>query len=288
MRADQRARRDAFLQRIGTRPLVMGILNLTPDSFSDGGRFVAPEVALAHAAAMAGAGCDIIDVGGESTRPGAMPVSEAEELSRVEAIMAELAARLEIPLSIDTYKASVAARAIEAGAVLVNDVWGLQKEPAMAGVVAAGEAAVVIMHNRAEKDAALDILAEIREFFARSLKLAEIAGIPRSRIILDPGIAFGKTARQNVEVIARLRELTDFGRPIMVGLSRKAFLGSLMEGGIEGQLIGTVAANLAAAMHGASIFRVHDVAEHVSAFKVLDTICKGPMHRQSGGYDRRG
>ena len=220
--------------------------------------------------------------------PGAIPVSEAEELSRVEAIMAELAARLEIPLSIDTYKASVAARAIEAGAVLVNDVWGLQKEPAMAGVVAAGEAAVVIMHNRAEKDAALDILAEIREFFARSLKLAEIAGIPRSRIILDPGIAFGKTARQNVEVIARLRELTDFGRPIMVGLSRKAFLGSLMEGGIEGQLIGTVAANLAAAMHGASIFRVHDVAEHVSAFKVLDTICKGPMHRQSGGYDRRG
>jgi dihydropteroate synthase len=275
MRAEQRARRDAFLEKIGTRPLIMGILNLTPDSFSDGGRFVAADAALAHAAAMAAAGCDIIDVGGESTRPGAVPVTEAEELARVEALLAELAARLEIPLSIDTYKANVAARAIELGVVLVNDVWGLQKDPAMANAVAAGEAAVVIMHNRADKDAALDILAEIRRFFARSLELAEIARIPRSRIILDPGIAFGKTARQNAEVLARLGELADFGCPIMVGLSRKTFLGSLVEGGVEGQLIGTIAANLVAAMHGASIFRVHDVAEHVVAFKVLDTICKG-------------
>ena len=275
MRVEQRARRDAFLEKIGSRPLVMGILNVTPDSFSDGGRFVAPEAALAHAAAMADAGCDIIDVGGESTRPGAVAISEAEELSRVEATLAELAASLDVPLSIDTYKAAVAARAIAAGAVVVNDVWGLQKDPMMADTVASGEAAVVIMHNRADKDAALDIVAEIRRFFARSLGLADIAGIPRSRIVLDPGIAFGKTARQNVEVIARLGELADFGCPIMVGLSRKTFLGSLAEGGIEGQLVGTVAANLVAAMHGASIFRVHDVAEHVSAFKVLDTICGG-------------
>jgi dihydropteroate synthase len=275
MRAKQRAQRDAFLKKIGSRPLVMGILNLTPDSFSDGGRFVTAEAALAHAAAMAAAGCDIIDVGGESTRPGATPVTEAEELSRVEATLTELAVKLEVPLSIDTYKASVAARAIEGGAILVNDVWGLQKDPAMAGTVAATQAAVVIMHNRVEKDASLDVIAEIRRFFARSLELAAAAGIPRSRIILDPGIAFGKTARQNVEVIARLGEFTGFGCPIMVGLSRKAFLGSLVEGGIEGQLIGTVAANLAAAMRGASIFRVHDVAEHVTAFKVLDTICPG-------------
>jgi dihydropteroate synthase len=275
MRVEQRARRDAFLEKIGSRPLVMGILNLTPDSFSDGGRFVAPEAALAHAAAMAEAGCDIIDVGGESTRPGAVAISEAEELSRVEATLAELAAGLEVPLSIDTYKAAVAARAIAAGAVVVNDVWGLQKDPMMADTVASGEAAVVVMHNRADKDAALDIVAEIRRFFARSLELADLAGIPRSRIILDPGIAFGKTARQNVEVIVRLGELADFGAPIMVGLSRKTFLGSLAEGGIEGQLVGTVAANLVAAMRGASIFRVHDVAEHVSAFKVLETICGG-------------
>ncbi len=275
MRVEQRARRDAFLEKIGSRPLVMGILNVTPDSFSDGGRFVAPEAALAHAAAMADAGCDIIDVGGESTRPGAVAISEAEELSRVEATLAELAASLDVPLSIDTYKAAVAARAIAAGAVVVNDVWGLQKDPMMADTVASGEAAIVIMHNRADKDAALDILAEIRRFFARSLELADLAGIPRSRIIIDPGIAFGKTARQNVDVIARLGELTDFGCPIMVGLSRKTFLGSLVEDGIEGQLVGTVAANLVAAMRGASIFRVHDVAEHVSAFKVLDTICGG-------------
>jgi dihydropteroate synthase len=284
MRVEQRARRDAFLAKIGTRPLIMGILNLTPDSFSDGGRFVAAEAALSHAAEMEAAGCDIIDVGGESTRPGAVPVTKAEELSRIETIFAELALRLDIPLSIDTYKASVAARAVELGAILVNDVWGLQKDPEMAGAVAAGEAAVVIMHNRADKDAALDILVDIRRFFARSLELADIAGIPRSRIILDPGIAFGKTARQNVEVIARLGELADFGCPILVGLSRKTFLGSLVEGGIERQLVGTVAANLAAAMHGASIFRVHDVAEHVSAFKVLDTICgggsPGPIRRQ--------
>jgi dihydropteroate synthase len=274
MRAEQRARRDAFLEKIGTRPLVMGILNLTPDSFSDGGHFATAEAALAHGAAMAAAGCDIIDVGGESTRPGAAPVSEAEELSRVEATLAALAARLDVPLSIDTYKASVAARAIETGAILVNDVWGLQKDPAMTDAVAAGEAAVVLMHNRAEKDAAIDILADIRRFFARSLGLAESAGIPRSRVILDPGIAFGKTARQNVEVIARLGELAEFGCPIMVGLSRKTFLGSLVEGGVEGQLVGTVAANLAAAIHGASIFRVHDVAEHVSAFRVLDALRK--------------
>lgn len=271
MRAAQRAQRDAFLEKIGTRPIVMGILNLTPDSFSDGGRFVAAEAALAHAAEMAEAGCDIIDVGGESTRPGASPVTEADELARIESIFAKLAGALEIPLSIDTYKANVAARAIALGAVLVNDVWGLQKDPAMADMVAATEAAVVVMHNRTEKDAAIDIIADIRRFFTRSLALAESAGIARSRIILDPGIAFGKTGRQNVEAIARLGELLDFGCPILVGVSRKTFLGSLMRG-TEGSLFGTIAANLAAAVNGAAIFRVHDVAEHVTALGVLHTI----------------
>lgn len=274
MRADQRAKRDAFLDKIGRRPLVMGILNLTPDSFSDGGRFTAAEAALSHAGRMAAEGCDIIDIGGESTRPGASPVSEAEELGRVEAVLGELGGALEVPLSIDTYKANVAARAIELGAVVVNDVWGLQKDAAMADAAAAAEAAVVIMHNRVDKDASIDIIADIRSFFAHSLALAERAGIPPSRIILDPGVAFGKTARQNVEVIARLNELSEFGRPILIGVSRKKFLGSLIEGGIEGQVIGTVAASLIAAMNGAAIFRVHDVAEHVAAFKVLDAICK--------------
>lgn len=272
MRADQRARRDAFLGKIGTRPVVMGILNLTPDSFSDGGRFVAAEAALAHARRLAADGCDIIDVGGESTRPGSVPVSEAEELARIEPLLTSLAGTLDVPISVDTYKSKVAARAVELGAVLVNDVWGLQKDPGMADAVAAAEAAVVIMHNRSEKDASTDIIADIRQFFARSLALAEQAGIAPSRIILDPGIAFAKTARQNAEVIARLAEFHDFGRPILVGVSRKAFLGSLIEGGVEAQLVGTVAASLAALAAGASLFRVHDVAEHVAALKVFDAI----------------
>ena len=274
MRADQRARRDAFLDKIGTRPLVMGILNLTPDSFSDGGRFVTVEAALSHAMRLEAEGADIIDVGGESTRPGAAPVAEAEELARIEAVLPELALVLAGPLSIDTYKSNVAARAVELGAVLVNDVWGLQKDPDMAGVVAATGAAIVLMHNRIDKDPAADIIADIRRFFANSLSLAEKAGIPRSRIILDPGIAFGKTSRQNVEVIARIGELKEFGCPILIGVSRKKFLGSLSDDGFEGRLIGTVAASLTAAFGGAEIFRVHDVVEHVTALKVLDAIRK--------------
>ena len=277
MRAEQRARRDGFLARIGTRPIVMGILNLTPDSFSDGGRYVTAEAALSHAKKMAAQGCDIIDVGGESTRPGASPISENEELARTEPILVELANKLEVPLSIDTYKSKIAARAVELGSILINDVWGLQKDPAMAETVAATEAAVVIMHNRAEKDAAIDIMADMRSYFSRSLALAAAAGIPRSRIIVDPGVAFGKTSRQNVEVLRRLGELTEFGCPILIGTSRKAFLGSLSEGKIEAQLVGTIATTLAACAAGASIFRVHDVAEQVAALKVFHTIRSAPL-----------
>jgi dihydropteroate synthase len=271
MRAEQGAKRDAFLAKIGVRPVVMGILNLTPDSFSDGNRFMKTDAALSQASRMAAEGCDIVDVGGESTRPGALAISDAGELARLEHVLAALG-RSEVPFSIDTYKARVAARAIELGAVLVNDVWGLQKDPAMAGTVAAAEAAIVIMHNRVQKDAAIDIVADVRGFFAHSLMLADKAGIPRNRVILDPGIAFGKTALQNVEVINRLNELLDFGCPILVGVSRKTFLGSLVEGGIEGTLVGTIAASLAALAGGASLFRVHDVAEHVAALKVFHTI----------------
>jgi dihydropteroate synthase len=277
MRAGQRARLDGFLAKIGTRPVVMGILNLTPDSFSDGGKFVAAEAALSHAKRMAAEGCDIIDVGGESTRPGAVPVSEAEELARIEPILTTLASAIDVPLSIDTYKANVAARAIEHGAVMVNDVWGLQKDPAMAETIAAAEAAVVVMHNRTETDSSVDIMTDIRSFFARSLSLAKKAGIPQSHIILDPGVAFGKTSRQNIDVIARLEELLDFGCPILIGVSRKAFLGSLSRNKAESQLIGTIAANLAACAAGASLFRVHDVAEHVAALSVFHTIrCPPP------------
>jgi dihydropteroate synthase len=280
MRADQRARRDDFLNRLGVRPAVMGIVNVTPDSFSDGGRFLGADAAIAHARTLVAQGCAIVDVGGESTRPGATPVSAAEELARVEPVLAGLGRDVGAPLSIDTMKAEVAARAVALGAVLVNDVWGLQKDPAMADTVAETEAAVVIMHNRADKDADVDIVADIRSFFDRSLALASRAGIPERHIILDPGIGFAKTAHQNIAAIARLGELEDYGRPIMVGASRKAFFGSLAntesDGRIalktESQLVGTIAVSLAAAAAGASLFRVHDVAEHVAALAVFDTI----------------
>jgi dihydropteroate synthase len=280
MRAAQRAKRDAFLDKIGIRPVVMGILNVTPDSFSDGRRFIAADAALSHATQMWEEGADIVDIGGESTRPGALPVTEAEELARIQFILAELGNR-EMPISIDTYKANIAVRALDLGAVVVNDVWGLQKDPAMADTVAAAGAAVVIMHNRAEKDSTIDIIADIRRFFTHSLTLADKAGIPRTRIILDPGIAFGKTARQNVDVIVRLRELVDFDCPILIGVSRKAFLGSLIEGAIESTPIGTIAASLAACAAGASLFRVHDVAEHVAALKVFHAVwgARGTLRR---------
>jgi len=271
MRAEARAKRDAFLVAIGTRPLIMGILNVTPDSFFDGGRFAASEAALAHVRQMVADGCDIVDIGAESTRPGAKPVDEAREMARVDQVLAEVAA-LDVPLSIDTTKAAVAARALSVGAVLVNDVGGLQQDPRMAEVVAEAEAAVVIMHNRAEKDESLDIIADIRRFFERSLAIAAHAGIPKHRIILDIGIGFAKSSRQNREAILRLGELKDYGLPIMVGASRKKFLGSLTGDGIEGTLAGSLAVSVAAIAAGAAIVRVHDVAEHVAALRVFQTI----------------
>jgi dihydropteroate synthase len=272
MRAELRAKRDAFLGKIGTRPVVVGILNLTPDSFSDGGLFQTFDAAIARAKAMVAQGSDIVDIGGESTRPAATPVPEADELARVEPILRELARVLDAPLSIDTSKSTVAARAVEIGAILVNDVWGLQKDSKMADVVAEAEAAVVIMHNRTEKDETIDIFADIRHFFDRSLALAAKAGIPSGYIVLDPGVGFGKTARQNVEALKRIPDLKEYGLPILVGASRKTFLGSLTGDGIEGTLVGSVAVSLAAAASGASLFRVHDVAEHVAALRVFQTI----------------
>jgi dihydropteroate synthase len=197
-------------------------------------------------------------------------------------VVATLANELAVPLSVDTYKAGVATRAVELGAIMVNDVWGLQRDPAMADTVAAAEAAVVIMHNRGEKDETLDVIADLRRFFDRSLALAMRAGIPDRHIVLDPGIGFGKTARQNIEAIARLDELADYDLPIMVGVSRKALFGSLIPQGIqrgtEGGPIGTVAVCLAAAAAGASIFRVHDVADHVAALAVFDALHQRGPH----------
>ena len=270
MHAVARAKRDAFLRKVASPPVIMGILNLTPDSFSDGGRFVSVDAALAHAAAMVGAGCDVIDVGGESTRPGAVAVPASEELARLEPVLSRLASEIDAPISIDTYKAAVAARAVDLGAVVVNDVWGLQKDPAMADTVAAAQAALIIMYNRAEKDAAIDIVADMERFFDRSLALAAKAGIPRERIILDPGIGFAKTSAQNLAAFAHIAKLRKRGLPIMVGVSRKRFLGA--DAPELETLAGTLAANLAAAAAGAAIFRVHDVAEHAAALKAFFTL----------------
>jgi len=267
MHAVARAKRDAFLRKAAAPPAIMGILNLTPDSFSDGRRFASVDAALAHAAAMVAAGCDVIDVGGESTRPGAGAVSAAEELARIEPALARKAGAVDVPISIDTTKAAVAARAAALGAVVVNDVWGLQRDPAMAETVAGAQTALVIMHNRAEKDAAVDIVADMERFFDRSLALAQRAGIARARIILDPGIGFAKTSAQNRAAFAHVAKLKERGLPILVGVSRKRFLGS--DAPALDTLAGTIAANLAAAAAGAAIFRVHDVPEHTTALKTF-------------------
>jgi dihydropteroate synthase len=266
-----RTKRDAFLAAIGSRPLIMGVLNVTPDSFFDGGRFIASRDAFDHVGRMIADGCDIVDIGAESTRPGASPVDEAEEIARLDRVLA-VVTTFDVPMSIDTTKAAVAAHALSHGVVLVNDVWGLQKDPRMADVVAEAEAAVVIMHNRAEKDENIDIIGDIRSFFERSLAIAAHAGIPKRRIIFDVGIGFAKSSRQNRDVIRRLGELKDYGLPLIVGASRKRFLGSLTGDGIEGTLSGTLAASLAAVAAGAAIVRVHDVAEHAAALRVFRAI----------------
>ena len=265
-------RRDRFLALLGTRSVIMGILNITPDSFSDGGKFLHLDAAMQQAEKLAAEGADIIDVGAESTRPGHTPVEPEEELARLEPILGTLTSSIDIPFSIDTSKAKVARRATELGACVVNDVWGLQRDPAMADTVAETGAAAVLMHNRDGVDPGLDIVADMRRFFDRSLRLARDAGIPRARLILDPGIGFGKSRAQNFTALANLATLKDYGLPILVGVSRKSLLAGLSP--VETSLVRTLAANLAAAANGASIFRVHDVAEHVAAFKVFDAIVR--------------
>ncbi|MGB6326574.1 MAG: dihydropteroate synthase [Methylocella sp.] len=274
---DRRAmieRRDRFLGLLGTRPVIMGILNITPDSFSDGGKFFSLDAAMRQTEKLAADGADIIDVGAESTRPGHTPVAAEEELARLEPIFGKLASSVDVPFSIDTSKAKVARRATELGASVVNDVWGLQKDPAMADTVAETGAAVVLMHNRDGVDPGLDIVADMRRFFDRSLRLAEAARIPPARIILDPGIGFGKSRAQNFTALANLAALADYGLPILVGVSRKSLLAGLTAAPVETSLVRTLAANLAAAANGASIFRVHDAAEHAAAFKVFDAIAR--------------
>jgi dihydropteroate synthase len=269
-------KRDQFLALIARRSAIMGILNVTPDSFSDGGKFQAHDAAMAQARKLAAEGADIIDVGAESTRPGHVPVAVGEELARLKPVLADIVRATPVPVSIDTSKAAVARAAIADGVAVINDVWGLQRDPEMADVVAAGGAAAVVMHNRDGVDPGLDILSDMRRFFDHSLALAEKAGIPRAHLILDPGIGFGKTKEQNVIALRGLDQLRDYGLPLLVGVSRKSLFAPILGAGVDERLIGTIAANVIAATRGAAIFRVHDVAEHVAAFKVFDAIVGNP------------
>ena len=253
----------------------MGILNVTPDSFSDGGRYDRVDAAVAQAPAMAAAGAAIVDIGGESTRPGFVPLDTDAELARIVPVMDALGGTLAVPVSIDTTKPEVARRALDLGASMVNDIWGFQGVSGMAEVVAERGAAAVLMHNRHDRDDGIDIVDDMRRFFDRSLAVADRAGVPRDRLWLDPGIGFGKTPPQQVAALAGIGALRDFGLPVLVGVSRKSFLGRLTGAGPGGRLIETIAANLAAAGLGAQVFRVHDVAEHVAALKVFDTIRDG-------------
>jgi len=255
------------------RPLIMGILNVTPDSFSDGGRFLDPSGALDHARRMIAEGADILDIGAESTRPygGAVPVPMEEEIGRLTPVLPQAVA-LGVPVSIDTMKAKVADWAIAAGAAIINDVWGLQREEAMARVATRWGVPVIVMHNREHADPSLDIIAEIAEFFARSLEIAANAGLPRQQIVLDPGIGFGKTPEQSMIAIARLRELKSFGLPILVGASRKRFIARISPASPDHRLGGSVAAHLAAVANGAASMRTHDVAETAQALRVAAAI----------------
>jgi dihydropteroate synthase len=254
-----------------TRTLIMGIVNVTPDSFSDGGRYDAPEAALAHARALVDEGADMLDIGAESTRPGATPVPEADELARALPIVGAVAA-LGVPVSIDTYKPKVADEAIKAGARIVNDVWGLRRDPDMARAVAYHGVQIVIMHNETSVDEQADAITRIRDGLSCSVDIALGAGIAAGNIILDPGIGFAKTFTQNLHAIARLGELTDMGFPILIGASRKSFIGHILGTDVHERLNGTLAAHLQAVLQGARIVRAHDVAAHVQALRVNDAL----------------
>jgi dihydropteroate synthase len=253
-------------------PAVMGVLNVTPDSFSDGGQFIAPERALAQARRMIAEGADIIDIGAASTRPyGAQPVSVDEEMKRLQPILAEVVS-LGIPVSIDSMKSAVVAWALDAGATIANDVWGLQRDPDMATLLAARHSPVIVMHNRDRIDADIDIMKDIAAFFARSLDIAAKAGIAPDHIVLDPGIGFGKTPEQSMTALARLNELGIFGLPLLVGASRKRFISSVVPSEPDQRLGGSIAAHLVAAQGGARIIRTHDVSETVQALRVAAAI----------------
>jgi dihydropteroate synthase len=256
----------------------MGVVNVTPDSFSDGGRFFDPAAAIAHGLTLAAAGADLLDVGGESTRPGARPVPAAEELHRVLPVVQGLAARTAVPLSVDTAKSAVAAAALAAGASVVNDVTALRGDPAMAGVIARAGAAVILMHMQGSprtmqrRPRYRAVVAEVAAFLRQAARRAQAAGIRRDRILLDPGIGFGKTAAHNLALLRALPALRRLGYPLVVGVSRKSFIGAVTGAAVQDRLPGTLACLSAARREGVEVVRVHDVAACAQFFQMLKAI----------------
>lgn len=259
---------------LGGRTLVMGILNVTPDSFSDGGLHHAPEAAAAGARRLAAEGADLLDLGAESTRPGHRPVAAEDEWARLEPVLTALRGEALPPLSVDTSKAWVAERALAAGASLVNDVWGFRRDPDLARVAAATGAAAILMHNRDAADPALDIVADILGLLSRSVEIALRAGVDENRIVLDPGLGFGKTLDQSYQALRALPRLLALGFPVLVGASRKSLIGRLFtpEPPPAERLPGTLSLHAAAVLAGAHLVRVHDVAAHVQAMRVADRL----------------
>ncbi len=258
---------------LGERTLVMGILNVTPDSFSDGGKYNNIDAALAQAKKLIAEGADIIDVGGESTRPGHTQISSEEEIKRVVPVIEKLSRELDIVISIDTYKYDVAEEAIKAGAHIINDIWGLQYDNGeMAELVKKYDIPIIVMHNQNDEIYKKDIMLTLREFFEKTYKISDKCGIDRNKIILDPGLGFGKNVEQNIEVLSRLNELKDMG-PILLGASKKRFIGKLLNDlPFDERVEGTVATTVIGVEKGVDIVRVHNVLENKRACLVADGI----------------
>lgn len=259
----------------GERTLIMGILNVTPDSFSDGGKFNETTRAVDHAIKMIGDGADIIDIGGESTRPGSAEVSQQEEIDRVVPVIEALSQHIKAPISIDTYKAKVAELALKSGADMVNDVWGLQREPDIAKVAAEHDVPVFAMHNQVGTEYEIDIIESMKFFFDKTIEIALKAGISEKKIILDPGIGFGKTPIQNIHVMSRLDEIKALGYPILLGTSRKSMIGKILDLPSDQRVEGTVATTVIGIMTGVEVVRVHDITENLRAALVADAIIRG-------------
>ena len=252
---------------------IMGILNLTPDSVSDGGRFMSPDNALRRVEEMISEGADIIDIGGESTRPGYTPVPTDEEIRRVAPIISAIQKRFDIPVSVDTYKSAVADASLSEGANLVNDIWGLKADPKMADTIKRHNACVCLMHNRENADYT-DFTAEVIADLKESIALAKAAGITDDKIMTDPGIGFAKDYNQNLELINKLDILQELGYPVLLGASRKSVIGITLDAQADERLYGTLATTAVACMKGASFVRVHDIKENLELIKMMEAIKK--------------